>query len=361
MNARTRTVAVAGVACLAVALPAAAQAKTKTVDMGLPVKSQKTFQKHGSDVNDFFPHGVTIHVGDKVKFVPTGFHSVQIPPKAGRVAPFAAPTGQTVSGAKDAAGTDFWFNGQPQLAFNPVLLPPGGFGKHFRYTGKKDIQSGLPLAPKNKPMTVKFTKAGRYTYFCNLHPGMKGTVRVRPKGKAIPSAKADKRTLKRQLKRDLKIAKGLALTSVPAKTVDVGSAGPHGVEFYAMFPLKGLTVHVGDSVNFRITKGSYEAHTATFGPGNINDPSSYIGGLAASFQSPAFDPRAVYPSERPGTEAAYTSLLHGNGFWNAGAMDRSNATPLASSNSVKFEQPGTYQFYCLIHPFMVGTVHVVAP
>jgi len=351
-------VAVAGVACLAVAVPAAAQARTKTVDMGLPVSSQKTFQKHGSDVNDFFPHGVTIHVGDKVKFVPTGFHSVQIPPKAGRVAPFAAPTGQTVSGSNDALGAPFWFNGQPQLAFNPVLLPPGGFGKHFKYTGKKDIQSGLPLAPKNKPMTVKFTKAGRYTYFCNLHPGMKGTVTVRPGSKKIPSAKADKRTLKRQLKRDLKIAKGLANTVSPAKTVDVGSAGPHGVEFYAMFPLKGLTVHVGDSVQFRITKGSFEAHTATFGPGDINDRSSYIGSLAASFQSPQFDPRAVYPSERPGSEAAYTSVLHGNGFWNAGAMDRSNATPLPGSNSVKFTQPGTYQFYCLIHPFMVGKVTV---
>lgn len=343
----------AGVACLAVAVPAAAQAKTKTVDMGLPLKSQKTFQKHGSDVNDFFPHGVTIHVGDKVKFVPTGFHSVEIPPKAGRVGPFAAPTGQKVSGAKDAAGADFWFNGQDQLAFNPILLPPGGFGKTFKYTGKKDVESGLPLLPKNQPMTVKFAKAGRYTYFCNLHPGMKGTVRVRPKSKKIPSAKTDKRTLKNQLSRDLKIAKSLARTVVPAKTVDVGSAGPHGVEFYAMFPLKGLTVHVGDSVLFRMTKGSFEAHTATFGP------QSYLKPLAASFQSPAFDPRAVYPSETPGSEAAYTSALHGNGFWNAGAMDRSNATPLPGSNSVKFTQPGTFQFICLIHPFMRGTVKVI--
>jgi plastocyanin len=39
-------------------------------------------------------------------------------------------------------------------------------------------------------------------------------------------------------------------------------------------------------------------------------------------------------------------------------MDESNATPLQSSNSVTFNAPGTYQFYCLIHPFMHATVVV---
>ena len=64
------------------AVPATASAATKTVDMGPP--TEKTFQKAFSDVNDFFPHGTTIHVGDSVKFVPTGFHTVDIPERAGR-------------------------------------------------------------------------------------------------------------------------------------------------------------------------------------------------------------------------------------------------------------------------------------
>ena len=51
------------------ALPGVAEAKTKTVNMGIPPASGKAFEPLGVDVNDFFPHGVTIHEGDKVKFV----------------------------------------------------------------------------------------------------------------------------------------------------------------------------------------------------------------------------------------------------------------------------------------------------
>ena len=61
------------------AVPAAASAATKTVDMGTPISSQKAFQKDFADVNDFFPHGTTIHVGDSIKFVPTGFHTRRLP------------------------------------------------------------------------------------------------------------------------------------------------------------------------------------------------------------------------------------------------------------------------------------------
>jgi plastocyanin len=350
-------VAVAAVACVAVAMPSAAQAKTKTVAMGLPTaKLQKKFQKHGSDVNDFFPHGTTIHVGDKVRFVPTGFHTVDFPAKGGGAESFVAPQGP-ISGSNDAAGQPFWFNGRPNLGFNPVLITNQGYGKKFTYNGKKAVLSGLPIAPKNKPMVVKFAKAGNFTYFCNLHPGMKGVVHVRPASKKVPTAATDKKVLGRQISRDLKIAKGLANTIVPAKTVFVGSAGPHGVEFFGMFPLKGLTVHVGDSVLFQMTKGSFEDHTATFGPGSPSDPNTYLGQIAATLQAPTFDPRLVYPSDN--TAVNYTSATHGNGFWNTGVMDRSSATPLPARNSVTFTQPGKFKFYCMIHPFMVGTVNVV--
>ena len=38
------------------------------------------------------------------------------------------------------------------------------------------------------------------------------------------------------------------------------------------------------------------------------------------------------------------------------ASQRDQALP--ESSSVKFDTPGTYKYYCLIHPFMVGTVTV---
>jgi plastocyanin len=346
------------------AVPGMAQAKTKTVNMGIPPAGAKQLEKAGVgpvDVNDFFPHGVTIHKGDKVKFAPVGFHSVDIPVRGGDITPLISPFGSDpISGSNDAMGQAFWFNGQPQLAFTPSLFPPGAFGKKLSYNGKKEIVSGLPLAPKLKPFTVRFKKIGKFTYFCNLHAGMKGTVTVKPKGKKIPSKKADKKALKRQIARSVKTAKTLPAAKPPANTVDVGVAGKHGEELFAFVP-STLTVAPGTTVNFRMSPGTKDVHTATTGPGNPEqDPNSYLGQVAAGFNSVPFDPRAVYPSEAPGSPAAtLTPLFHGNGFWNTGAMDGSSATPqLPSGQSVTFGALGTYEFYCMVHPFMHATVTV---
>jgi plastocyanin len=343
----------AGVAIL---LPATANAATRTVTMGTVGKNAKKLQKLNADANDFFPHAARIHVGDKVKFVPTGFHTFEFPAKGTDPAPLAGPNGTTNAGINDAAGQPFWFNGQPDLQFNPVLFA-GLYGKTVSHDGKKQIESGLPLGAKLKPVTVRFTKAGTFKYFCNIHPGMFGKVTVVKKSKAIPSAKAVKKAVATQYKRDIKIAKALPNVNVPAGTVDVGVAGKHGVEYFGMVPANPSAA-LGTSLQFRMTKGSYEDHTATFGPGDINDPSSYLGTLSASFQGASLDQRAVYPSEPPSATGTLTPLLHGNGFWNSGVMDTQPGNPLPGNNTVKFGAPGTYKFYCLIHPFMVGEVTV---
>ena len=177
------------------AVPAAASAATKTVDMGTPISSQKAFQKDFADVNDFFPHGTTIHVGDSIKFVPTGFHSVDIPRKGGSALALILPTGQTIAGVNDAANAAFWFNGQSNVSFNPRLGPPGLFGKKVTYTGAKRVESGLPLAQKPKPFSVKFLQTGSYTYYCDIHAGMKGTIKVVSKNGKVPIARQDKAAL----------------------------------------------------------------------------------------------------------------------------------------------------------------------
>src|SRR6476661_6335840 len=133
MSNRTKAVLVAGV--VALVAPGAAQAATKTVNMGTPPSSQKAFQQSGSDVNDFFPHGITVHVGDSVKFLPVGFHTIDFPPKGGLAQPLFTASGK-ISGENDAAGQAFWFNGQDQFGFTPALLTPG-YGKKFTYNGSK--------------------------------------------------------------------------------------------------------------------------------------------------------------------------------------------------------------------------------
>jgi plastocyanin len=370
MGVGMRGAACIGTAAAVLLLPVAAQAKTKTVFMGLPGKAQKQFQGIGnaagafSEVNDFFPHGVTIHVGDKVKFVDQNeFHSVDLPAKGKKPLDLIKPTGTLVSGAVDAAGNPFWFNGKlPNVAFDPKLLK-SSFGKKFTYSGRQHILSGVPLGPA-KPLTVKFTKAGTYTYYCNIHLGMKGVVRVVRKARRIPTAKADKKALSKQLKRDLKQARNLAnTTAVPANTVDVGaSSGKSHVEYYGMLP-GSLTVKAGTTLQFRMGPSSVEDHTAAFGPDNPGaqppNPSGYLTTLAGTFQGAGpFDPRAVWASDPPSPTPTLTPTSHGNGFWNTGVMDNAKGTPLPASGKVTFSTPGTYNYYCLIHTNMHGTITV---
>jgi plastocyanin len=324
--------------------------------MGIPTPDQRAFERASADVNDFFPDGVTIRQGDAIRFVPSAFHTVNIPPRGGRALPIFVPSG-VVSGAADAAGAPFWFNGQPRLNFNPRLTRPI-FGTRQTYNGTRRIESGLPMGRRPKSFTVTFRRTGNFTYFCDVHPGMKAVVHVRSRASRVPSAAADRARLRAQVRRDLARARALASPNPGANTVDVGNAGADGVEVFAFLP-RTLTVAAGTAVKFQMTPRSYDAHTATTGPGDpLRQRTSYLGALTASFSSPAVSPIAVYPSDPPPGPAALTPASHGNGFWNSGVIDAARSTPLPSSSTVTFAQPGTYQFYCLIHPFMHGTVTV---
>jgi len=353
---QVRTFASAVTAAVLLSVPASAGAATKSVLMGTPPSAQKELQeKFFADINAFFPTAVTIRVGDSVRFIPVGFHTVDLPKKGGKPLGLVAPTGAKAA-AKDAAGADFWFNGRDVLGFNPKLQA-GAFGKTLSYDGSKARNSGLPLSRKPKPVTVRFGKTGAFTYFCNVHPGMKGTVRVVAKNRPVPSAAADRKRVAAQLRKAFATAKSLATKAVPEGVVRIGQTGPGGVERFAFAP-DTLTVTTGTTVKFEMPAKSTEAHTATAGPGDPEkEEKSYLGRLAGSFQSPKFDPIATYPSEPPPAGvAALTPGLHGNGFWNSGILDAVTASPLPAGGSVRIGAPGKYVFYCLIHPFMKATV-----
>ncbi len=352
------TFRVASMAAIGVALaaPGAAQAAVKTVSMGTPASSAKAFQSLRADVNAFFPSSVTIRVGDSVRFVPAGFHDVHLLGRSGKPTTPFVPSGKTIAGVNDAAGVPFWFNGQAELAANPkVFTPAGNLGKTLVTNGTKEIYSGAPLADKPKPMTVRFTKAGRFTYVCDIHPGMKGSVRVAAKRAPVPSARADAARVRSQVARALAVAKTFKSASAPANTVNVGLAGRGGVSFFGFSP-SALTVPVGTTVTFRMRSGDFETHTVTAGPGNPEQPASYLGKLAASLESPAAAQEALYPSDLPTAPAALTPALHGNGFWNSGGMDAVAASPLGGQSRVTFASAGTYDIHCLIHPFMHATI-----
>jgi plastocyanin len=283
-----------------------------------------------------------------------GFHDVDLPPRGQSPTPLLSETG-AISGAVDANGVPYWFNGQQNIQFTPALLT-SNYGRTASYDGSRGTLSGIPLGNNLKPFTVRFPKTGTFTYYCNLHEGMKGKVRVVAPRSRVPSAKADKKTVQRDLKAALKDANALQSVSIPVDTIQVGNSSSSGVEIYAMYPSE-LQVKTGTTLTFAVSRFTHDLHTATTGPGGPETAGSFLGALAASISSAGpIDQQAVYSSEpRPGP-TALTPTLHGNGFWNTGFMDETTVTTLPKSSQVKIVSPGTYTFFCLLHPFMQVTV-----
>ena len=352
MHRRIGVLTLCSAAILAIALPASASALTKTVSAGPPgnglakkVLGKAFLKKYAPDVNAFFLQRVTINQGDSVKFVINGFHDIDLPGTTGKDLPLLLP-GPLVTGANDAAGVPFWFNGlRPSLGINPALFSKIGGST---YDGTSRIDSGITASK----LTVKFTKPGTYKYFCDVHPGMVGYVVVRATGKSIPSAAQDAAAATKQQLAALAAVKKAAKVKPPANEVDVGSAGAGGAEDYTMFP---ATLHVskGTVVTFTMTPDSREAHTATFGP------VGYLTTLANSITSPAPKQQVWYPSDPPMSGPVQQSATsHGNGFANTGVLDEDPTTPNPVFSKIKFLQKGTYHYICLIHPFMRGTIVV---
>ncbi len=376
-----RELVAATTAIVLVVAPNSAAAATKRVGMGLPSGVQKKFDSLKSDVDAFFPATVSVHVGSTVRFVPdrprapgasrsllrqpnaiVGYHTVDFPARGRGPLAFVTPVGEKAD-QRDAAGARFWFRGFDVFGANPKLLTRT-FGTTLRYDGSKRLTSGLPEIGVSRPVTVRFARAGTYTYFCNIHPGMKGIVRVLPKGRPVPSVAADRKTVSAQVKAALRTAKSLVHSRVARRVknkklrINIGQAGAGGVERFA-FARASFTVPRGTTVKFAMPAASRETHTAATGPGNPSQDDSYLGKLAKSFESTSADPVAAFPSDAPTLgPVGLTPKLHGNGFWNTGVLDAFGPSLPPADQSVRFSKAGTYRFYCLIHPFMRTTITV---
>ncbi len=359
MRRSTGALAVAGACGAMVALPSAASALTKTVYAGVPnsakgaavkVLGKPFLRKYSPELDAFLLSRATIHVGDTVSFVNTGFHTIDLPGPSGADLPFVT-TGPQVQGVKDQAGKLFWFNGKvPSIGLNPALFAPIGSNT---YDGSARVASGLPTGSgPPKPFNVTFTKAGTYKYFCDIHPGMVGTIVVKPAGQSIPSAAKDAAALKSQINADLKALKRASTPKLAKHQVSVGGSDGGGAELLAMIPSQ-LRVKSGTVVTFSVPKGSREAHTATFGP------TGFLKTLGNAFlMQPGPTQEGAYPSS-PTQPIPLAPKSHGNGFANTGLIDRDPGTKaIPVSGRIKFTKPGVYHFICLIHTNMRGTIIV---
>ena len=187
---------------------------------------------------------------------------------------------------------------------------------------------------------------------------MQGSVKVLPKGRAVPSAHADAAARTAEYAAAIKQAKQLAKFTPPANTFVAGHDSG-SVSWFRFFP-RAQTVGVGQTVRFSVSSKS-EIHTVALGAGTPYFDAIEKDLVMAQPQPTGpprlqFSPLIFLPSDP--ALPPYTGLNHGNGFLNTGVLDTNPSTPPPASVDVTFAAAGTFRFECTIHPGMQATITV---
>ena len=320
-----------------------------------------------ADALAFFPRGATISAGQSVTFVIAGFHTVTFgsPKSFPLVVPF--PHGKQPL-LKDAAGAPMWWAGNaPLLSLNPRSVPQIGgttisSASQVRSSGLLRVLTAGNKQPK--PYTLTFEKPGLYHFFCIVHPGMEGAIRVLPSTATAPSPDQAATRGQAELTRIIGDVKGIQSTNPTEKlAVWVGSGKLNGASVTSFFPNR-LVVNAGETVKF-VSHDPLDIHTVTFGP------KAYVGQIEKTFISPklTFNPFGVFPSEPPApmlliepppppAPAVYDGANHGNGYLNAGIVYPYAGPQKPHLVRITFTKPGIYHYECVVHQNMDGTIVV---
>ena len=300
---------------------------------------------------------------------------------------------------------DYEHNQVNQLGAQPCFIdkgvPPSDVKKPCPkrsqpvFTGTQAYYSSgfIPYAGNNgNNFDVKLAddiKPGTYHYYCNYHgPGMQGRIIVKPKAAAIPSqGTVDRAALSQASSRTAPVRKAL-------KQVD---ALPKFDIIKAAFDIAHFEPPPTDNQKVKL-KNAYFAGYTTFDADNILANEfvprtihakvgekvtwAFIGFHTVSFDVPRYFP--LFKIEKDGTVAldpkvdsgagpkfpreydqgAGDTMIvdggtwKGSGFYSSGLMQVDSGNANVVAYSLAFSKPGTYQYACLIHPKMVGTVVV---
>ena len=272
----------------------------------------------GVSIDAMFPSVIYIHVGDTVNFT---------------------------NGAKFTPHTvTFLAGAAPLTSEDPTALIPAQ-ERSVEWDGQSLLNSGVMQPGQNYEIT--FTSVGAFSYYCILHPMMRGTVVVLPDGAPIPS-KEEQAIAAQMLLADLTAQAEtvkLAHRDVHVSPNADGSAthsialggGHHGFSVNKMMP-ETVYISAGDTMEW-VNLSPYEPHWVTFNKPDDLDFFTPFGEI-----NPAFIPPAGGPE------------FDGTGFVNSGIV------PGGAKYRLTFTRPGVYRYECYLHSgsLMTGTV-VVAP
>jgi len=308
---------------------AAAQSTAQTWEVQAGLLDEHT----GAEVMAYGPNPLIIRAGDTVKWSMTGPFGVMF--NAGK-----ADLPPIVPGP-----------GPGELMLGPGVMPVGATGTVTDFDGTKQVGSGLAL---QGPMTfsMRFTKPGLYGYVNPLLPVMRGEIVVLDAGAALPETPAAAKA-RGQATLAALVGKAIATAqhatqvhqalSTGNPTVFVGVHDVYGASIDA-FIGGNKTVRRGEEVVFAFGDPVIP-HTVTFMSGATHP------GFVEPRPQPAGPPQLVIAATNAGPVGGNTYT--GTGMLNSGILEAPGAF------TVRFDAaPGGYDYLCIIHPFMKGTITV---
>jgi plastocyanin len=328
---------------------------------------------------DFFPRdSVRVHRGDVVDFnwntgSPDGAHTVALPPTGGSpLQSFAAPDADDGGQQAEAA---------PEV-FAPSDPTCGSAAHPCVYTGASRLTSGfLPNATGNATASEFFVKldvpAETVNFFCELHPGMHGSVQVVPDGTPASTDSQIQAAAMSQYATDTQgalaaeqsaEARAVVLNQDggPTVTVTAGTATQF-VEVSEMLP---RTVHLEDGNRVKwVTQTIRDVHTVTFPQGHGSDGVDPLVSVCEASPVDLPSPPAICAPQNSETHInpqpqGSTVISSPNTVGSSGIIGNpppgtpAAQFPFPNNFSFAFSNQGAFTYQCRIHDHMVGTVIV---
>ncbi len=293
---------------------------------------------NGTYVLGFAPQTLKVHRGDTITWQFAPIHDVRFDTK---------PADLLIVSDIDGKQT-------PEI--NPkIAFPSGKSGDPF----KAGVGSGImPSGPGQDSFSmVMDVDPGTYSYLCDLHPGMVGTIIVVDDNTDIPSPADAEKEGKSEMDASINAAaaqylslseKALAAQLLPLKndTAEVSNGASDGNAVVARYFPSTTVIHVGQSVTWTVPLG-LELHTVNY-PMPKDNVLPDISVVVDSQKNPHITlPDTYNANVKSGDEVQPDSTV-GSGFILPG-----------QSFTLKFPKAGVYNYFCAIHPGQVGTIVVL--
>ncbi len=285
------------------------------------------------DILAFGPSELKVHQGDTVTWLMDGFHNVHF---------------------EDQMANLIIVDDKGNPIINPdIANPTGKSGDNF----VNGANSGMPTLT-NASLTfsqVMDVAPGRYTYFCDIHPGMVGVIEVVADDVSIPSpdeaALAGRQELGAYIDKATPASLNLSIapmaTATDGKVAVAAGNGDTGRATVNLFAPSTVTIKAGESVVWTVPADSVEVHFINSLPFDPNAFQDFIPVLVSGSTMPTLN---VGPGFLGTSQDG--DKVGKNGSFNSGFL-----AP-GQSFTLTFTDPGVYPYFCHIHPGMNGVVVV---